>query len=68
MNKYGKNFVHCRCEAFNKVMKNYNFHTNRQACSRDIATRFAKVETLQLLCGSERLAITVICTGLVTLA
>ena len=44
----------CRCEAFNKVMKSYNVHSNRRACSRDIATRFAKVEHLQFMCSTGR--------------
>ena len=39
---------------FNKVMKSYNVHSNRRACSRDIATRFAKVEHLQFMCSTGR--------------
>ena len=51
------NYCSCyslRCEAFNKVMKSYNIHTNRHASSRDIAIRFAKVEHLQYICSTGR--------------
>lgn len=36
-----------RCEQFNSIVREYNVH--RQACSRDIVERFAKVEHMQLL-------------------
>ena len=42
-----------RCEAFNKVMRNYNIHSNRMASSRDIATKFAQLEQLRLLCSCQ---------------
>ena len=35
-------------------MRLYNIHGNKKACSRDIATRFAKFEALQLLCSGAR--------------
>ena len=44
-----------RCEAFNKVMREYNVHSNRMASSRDIATKFAKLEQLRLICSGQTL-------------
>lgn len=38
-----------RCEHFNSIMRDINLHSNRKASSRDIATRFAKVEAIRLL-------------------
>lgn len=42
-----------RCEAFNKVMRSYNIHSNKKASSCDIAVRFAKIEQLRLLVSEE---------------
>ena len=38
-----------RCEAFNKVMRQYNIHGNKNASSRDIAMKFTKIEQLRLI-------------------
>lgn len=43
-----------RCEAFNKLVKNTNIHSNKQAPSRDIAAKFSKLEHLRLMCSSGR--------------
>ena len=33
-------------------MREYNLHGNRKASSRDIATRFAVVEQLRVICNN----------------
>ena len=38
-----------RCEHFNSIMREYNIHGNRKACSRDVVTRFARLEAIRLL-------------------
>ena len=38
-----------RCEAFNRIIRNYNVHGNRQASSRDIAVKFSSIEHLRYL-------------------
>ena len=38
-----------RCEAFNRIIRNYNVHGNRQASSRDIAVKFSTIEHLRYL-------------------
>lgn len=43
-----------RCEAFNTLLKNYNVHSNRMASSRDIATRFSRLENLRFICSAGR--------------
>ena len=39
----------CRCEAFNSLVRASNVFSSRQAPSRDIANRFAKLEHLRLV-------------------
>lgn len=36
-------------EHYNGIVREYNLHGNRKACSRDIVSRFGRVETLQML-------------------
>ena len=48
------NYYDLKCEAFNGIMREHNLHSNRMASSRDVATRFAIFEQLNLLCKSKK--------------